>query len=464
MEMWQQHKPALLGPVTSLEGLFQGPLWYYIALIPNVIFSFRPIASVLTVIFFGLITLWVLYRYKGKLVTLLYTTSVAVVSTQQTAWTPYIIMFSSLFAFLSLEHLKKSKLTTRWWIMLCIAIATMFHFEIAYAIVFTSLFVVLIITQKLKLTVRQLIIGLFIALISCVPQAIFEVKHQFLEIKSILFFITHFSSAKNAVQSNAHGLARIGEIASYTASSAINAILPFTLPIPTFLETLLLISFLFLYWRYTKRSTRSWISLYFLSGTFLVYLILPAKPFYFISLTPLWIFMAVDLVRVLKHQQKIILTCLLVFSSVIFAFYNKAQYQHLATTTTILLSPRIAAVHAAYALTNNEPFSSYQYVPEVYDYTYQQIYLYTSKLYNRPLPIEFSYKPGESAYIPQKHVTASMAQPAFIVLIVEKDDRPQFFPVWWKQMTQGMNIVGQQQINDSITVYVMKPSMAVAIR
>src|SRR6185369_8134833 len=65
MNMWETKRPTLLGPVTSLEGLYQGPLWYYVALPLNVLLSFHPFASVLTVLVVAALSLFLLYTYMG---------------------------------------------------------------------------------------------------------------------------------------------------------------------------------------------------------------------------------------------------------------------------------------------------------------------------------------------------------------------------------------------------------------
>ncbi|KXK10407.1 MAG: hypothetical protein UZ22_OP11002000799 [Microgenomates bacterium OLB23] len=46
LKMYQHQDPSLVGPTTSIPGLFYGPAWYYIALIPNILLGFDPFAGV----------------------------------------------------------------------------------------------------------------------------------------------------------------------------------------------------------------------------------------------------------------------------------------------------------------------------------------------------------------------------------------------------------------------------------
>ncbi|HKY73988.1 MAG TPA: hypothetical protein VJ246_01595, partial [Patescibacteria group bacterium] len=126
-----------------------------------------------------------------------------------------------------------------------------------------------------------------------------------------------------------------------------------------------------------------------------------------------------------------------------------------------MLPAKLRVVQFVREKANGKPFSSYHYVPDIYDYSYQYLYLWDA-WNGRPLPQEFSYKPGETAYIPEKVeilqvLPTSSAKPEKIFFIVEKPGNKDFLAAWWGQQRYG-TIVGTQEISPDITVYEATPA------
>ena len=46
-EMVTLHKPRLTGPTSAIEGLFNGPFWYYLLAVPFILSGGNPYASIL---------------------------------------------------------------------------------------------------------------------------------------------------------------------------------------------------------------------------------------------------------------------------------------------------------------------------------------------------------------------------------------------------------------------------------
>ena len=62
---------------------------------------------------------------------------------------------------------------------------------------------------------------------------------------------------------------------------------------------------------------------------------------------------------------------------------------------------KVKALEKIDELSEKKSYSSYHYVPDIYDYSYQ--YLYFQKAFKgKKLPYEFSYQPGETKYIKEK--------------------------------------------------------------
>ena len=452
LEMYLQHKPALVGPTTSISGLFYGPAWYYIALPFNILGGFHPLASVVGVLFLSLITLYVFYRYVGRFSAFLYAVSISVIASQQTAWTPYMTSFCTLPVFLLLKKLKSGKYANTWVLMgIAFFSSLMFHFEVAFAIVFLPLVIVLLFLSKMKMQLKQFVLMCVAFFITLAPSAMFELRHDFLQTRAVMNFVTRYREQSAIIQPNSDGPARIVEVARNFYDNIHLSTLPLANMALSVASVLLVLFFL-----YKNRKVYEYrVLLLILAGTFLLYLDLPIKPYYLVALTPLWIYLfskAVESV-IPKYKPHIVIAFLILSVGSMYGSWQ--NYRSLAQTDRILLAPKLKAIETAYAMSDGKPFSSYQFVPEIYDYTYQLLYL-TENLKGKPLPTEFSYAPGEITYIPQKHVPANTQKPEFIILIVEKFDHKQFFDPWWDRVAKHLTILETVKINDAITVYKTK--------
>lgn len=453
-EMWEHKKPALLGAVTSMEGLYQGPAWYYVMLPLNVLFGFDPIASVLTVIGLGLFTAWLLYRHVGVLEAFLFATSSAVVATQQTAWSPYLTLFSTTWVLIVLFKLA-SKPKTILLLLLAFSLSLLFHAEIAFAVVFLLLTIVVLWRRRVRPTIAQAMLSVLVFGSLFLPQAVFELRHDFLQTRAVIHFVAHYKTEGVKVQENKTGVARIGEVVTIMSQNAIGSLSPTQTNFSDTVAVIIVILFGLSFYSQRKKLTSkvSDLTLPILFGSFAMYLFLPLKPFYLVGLIPVWIFLGSDWIRTVYPKKKYIFALLWILVASIAMIQSKSTYSIITRKTNILFAPKLAAVDAAYTLADGHPFVSYQYVPEVYDYSYQHIYQYTAKKYHRSVPVEYAYAPGETAYMTTQKAVATNGPVESTILIVEADPRPQFFPVWWEKMIKGKTIIATERINDAITVY-----------
>jgi hypothetical protein len=110
----------------------------------------------------------------------------------------------------------------------------------------------------------------------------------------------------------------------------------------------------------------------------------------------------------------------------------------------------------------NEPFASYQYVPDIYDFSYQYIYIWQG-FQGQQLPTEFSYEPNVVPYISQKPALLSklsavtpQASPKKIFFIVEKPSNTLFLNEWWTHQKYS-EITDEVKFGDSLTLYEATP-------
>lgn len=451
MQMGVFGKPALLGAATSLPGLWQGPFWYYVFFPLNLLFSYHPFASVLTVIFLGALTLYLFYRYLGLLEATIYTVSFLFVSSEQTAWSPYLTIFATAWSLIILTLIKKKPKTVHL-VLLALCGSTLFHSEIAFGVVFVSLLILTLFMKKVRPTAKQIFLSVLSFFAPFVPQVVFEFRHGFLQTNAVVRFVTNFSQESSFIQGNTVGFARLWEVGEYLGENFLNSISPVFINLSTLPSVVIVLAFLISIFKIKTKKDRAILvnSMPFVLGSFLFYLLLPVKSFYLAGLAPFWIYLVAFLVRKVK-QVRLFVVVFIVWG-IFEMFSSKARYDELSNVDRILFAPKLMAVNTVYEMAQGRPFSSYQYVPEVYDYTYQLIYQYASLKEKRQVPVEYTYLPGEISYMQTEKIKRE-GSTAGTFLITEKVMSDQFFDSWWEKITRGRKIGEEKKINNVISVY-----------
>lgn len=453
MEMWYSKKPALLGAVTSLEGLWQGPFWYYVLFPLNLLSGFHPFSSVLMVVLLGVFTLWLMWKYVGRLEAFLFTVSSLVITTHQTAWSPYLAMFPAVWVLVFLLKMK-TKVRTLDFVLMCASLSVMFHAEIAFAVVFLVLACVTFVSLKLKLTLKQVLLGGMAFCTLFIPQIAFEIRHDFLQSRSVVRFITNFEEESAKVQSGSIGIGRVFEVLETFWDNAKRSVLPIDFETHSAFSILPFLLLLFFFFKFADKTSKA-IVMPIILGSFIFYLFLPLKSFYLVGLTPFWIYAFAQVVKKSQKTEKIVFLVFLIVA-ILGAVFSRENYKKLAKETHVLFAPQKEAVEKAYEVTGGAAFNSYHYLPEVYDYVYQHIYQYTSVQKGRELPVEFSYAPGEVGYIQTNKLVSEATSPKYRVLIVEEDERKMFFDTWWNNLTRDKTILRKIDVNEAIKLYLLE--------
>lgn len=188
------HHLTLIGPYTSLQGVFQGPLWYYLLSLPTFVFNGNPLGPMLMMLIVSMLVLLVAYSWVKKLfgstaaifTLLLFVVSPEAIAAATYIWNPHPMWLLIPVYFLSLYSvfcLKKSNFHLILWPV----VALMFHFQTALAaFVFLATFVYLILFGRESFRQRKFFYGLGLALIFFLPQILFDIRHNFLMTKSVI--------------------------------------------------------------------------------------------------------------------------------------------------------------------------------------------------------------------------------------------------------------------------------------
>jgi len=172
---------------------------------------------------------------------------------------------------------------------------------------------------------------------------------------------------------------------------------------------------------------------------------------------PAVLLLVAQLVRSSPKPARIMILMLFVLTPLSKIVYYYQHDRALLLENPNLLAVKLDVIGYVEDKIGDRNFSSYQYVPDIYDYSYQ--YLYFWKAYNgKSLPIEFSYQPNETSYVKEKNALLSVlpvrkGAPEMIFYIVEQpNSNANLLSNWWNHQASS-EIVNEKTFGSEVTVY-----------
>lgn len=391
------HSPVLYGAVTSIPGVYNGPAPYYFSLPAFVLTKLHPFGSVLTVILSATIGIVLLWK-KNRLAGILYATSALAIGSQTSAWYPYMTGIFIIPSLIVLHDLyTKKDASTKNVFIAGISLGLLFHSQTAFGIVSVPTYLFLLLRSKPILSPKtwcSLFAGIALLFL---PFFIFELRNDFIQVKSILSFLVDFRSSAQEVSPNQGGLDRVWEIfwsAIQFFSGTISPIgLPwFFAPIVFLLVLKLAIS------NHKNQFLHLWLPL--MTIPLLLYLFLPFKAYYLVGFLPIFILWFAETIKDKRSLTTLVgLLAMLsggvrLLSGIFFQTPSELDPVHAYRN-------KESAMKLVYQWSEHQPFESFQFVPEIYDYTYQFLFLREGALGN-PLPTRFQYSKDVPEYVVEK--------------------------------------------------------------
>ncbi len=438
-EMVVLKKLRLIGPTSAIEGLFNGPAWYYLLSLPFILSGGDPYASILLQImlwvvggFFllKLVSTW--SRWLVLPIGAIWVASNYIVLANLYAFNPNpVTLLSPLFIYLLVQYLKNGKaiyIVSTWFLG-----GLFFNFEMNFGI-FTPVIILVsvILTKNIKLLKQKgFWVGFGTFILTLLPQVVFDVRHQFIMSKAILRHL----SANSGMGLNF--LARFQAM----LSSFYNTFLPtmmnhklFTLII---LGLALLVLFNFL--KKGKKEILVIVSLIFIIVPFLGYLILPVT----VNSWHLGGEMAVSLILVGFLLKKLMeggrfskfISAALSVSIIWFALLNVVNLftgdLGKSNLDPSLYKNEIAAIDYVYQKGGGQNFKVYIYLPSVYDYPYQYLFWWYGQKKYGYVPGEYVYSPNKPSYIPsQERFQGEKGNFSGLVFLIKEPDRIEMRQAW----------------------------------
>lgn len=433
------HHLALIGPTTSINGVFLGPFWYYFNIIPFMIGFGDPTALVLWNIFWYQLSAWLFFRiirkdslYLGLIFSALFLMTPILFYSSRVSWNANTLPFITIFYFLSLLTLNKKHL--RRYLLLGLISGLGLQLEAAFGIIFLPFAIIWLLLQRSSWRSVLAVISGFI--LTILPQLFFELHHSWLISQNI---INEFSG-KTTILINKLTLADTAgsHFGSYTEVLSHISLLSF--PIIAFI---FIASVLFLSWQlYQKRLTEVTKNV-FLSGllfivfSFCLYLFYhyPFKSWFILGLHIPYLLIISAAATEAFRSNKVVLK-LSILGIIIYCFIAVTIQQIPAIPFNLndrspdasSLRNEVDIVDLVYQKAQGQPFKVYVYVPSVYDFAYQYTFWWhgTQKYGFQPANITYldnvpEYITNNSMYWNKKKPLVGSDYPIFLIYQTDKE-------------------------------------------
>lgn len=191
------HKFTLLGPVASVAPFHLGPFYYYLMTPFLWLFNLNPVGPAIMVGLFGVATVFLVYLVGkeflgssvGLLASFLYAISPLVIVHSRSSWNPNVVPFFSL---LVIYLVKKAEVKKElWWLGIIgflLGICLQLHYICVFLIVIVGAYFLFFMPQKKKIISYFYLLGGF--LLGWLPFLAFEIRHNFVNLKNIYWFLT----------------------------------------------------------------------------------------------------------------------------------------------------------------------------------------------------------------------------------------------------------------------------------
>lgn len=466
-------KITLVGPSGSLTGVFFGPLWFWVLIIPYLITGGDPVGIT---VFNGLLILvtiflaFFLFRKQAPLLAyfaiLTGLLSPGLRSIAEYAFSQHMLPLLTLLLIFSYTQilLYTSK---KYFLTAAFLIALMFHAEPATSIFsLPSLLLTVYFSpdKKRLLNPFLLLMGISIFTIPFLPQLLFDIRHDFIQTRSILSYLQGNNESLG-------GILPLTERVSDRTLKFFDVFRSATIQNPTIISILVFLTTIvsIIKEKKDKFVQSVWISsIIYIFSLWLFFVIYPPelKRFYLDGLLIIFtIIHAIALSILWKRKQLRIFLMVYLFFVFIESFSPMKQielfktnfserYQHGGT-----FANQRNIVDSIYQDASGRGFFAYTYSSAIYDYPYQYLFLsHGIKKYGY-LPEEFSYLPNQPEYVQYKNAQLQRLQDRIkpgdnlIYLVVDADNQLQRRTEWLKNFpTEKLPFIERRVFPDKTVV------------
>ncbi|RJR29530.1 hypothetical protein C4564_02225 [Candidatus Microgenomates bacterium] len=190
------HKFTLLGPITSVGLMHLGPIYYYFMVPFLWAWNLHPVGPAIMVALFSLATVFLVWQLcreflnkrAGVIAALLYAISPLVIVHSHSSWNPNILPFWGLLLIYALLKVIIQKKHAYLWVMgASLGVVIQLHYV---ALVFFPILLAAFVMQKVRLPITTWLKGALGFFVVYSPYILFELRHQFINTKTVWEFVT----------------------------------------------------------------------------------------------------------------------------------------------------------------------------------------------------------------------------------------------------------------------------------
>jgi hypothetical protein len=408
---------TLIGPWTSLTGVFFGPLWYYLLAAIFIPLGGHPITGTVLSTFLSLATIFLLFfigkkikdDFLGLILAFLGAVYTVLINTSVTSLNPNPNLFLStlvIYLFYKLFNVEKRNFW-RCLGLLFFSVSLFFHFSTPTGLYFTMfLFFYLIFSflKRKRFNFKKFSISSIFFVIPFLPQIVFELRNNFLQIRSFMSFLKgDINSLQGYMGLTKRTLNRWGIISGFYKD-----LIPYgqNVLIQLFFAAVVFYSFYLVLRNKEKIKNLYWINFAIIGSTFFVFNFLfkaALRPWYLFHIPMVFLVMVGVSLRVL-FRKKMVATILIPMLLVSFLYEANIENSLNFEKTTPDISEyrsQKKVIDYIYQDAGETPFNVYVFSPALYDFHYQYSFWWEGRKKNF-WPVEYAYLPGKTAYVPNK--------------------------------------------------------------
>jgi len=428
------HKLSLIGPETSLRGVYYGPLWYWLSAPTLIISNFSPYSTEILLFFIVAISAILLYRLsKNKTQGLILSTTILFLpvffdnSLIPLNTNPALFILPVIFLLLT------SKITNTSWIITSLLSASLFHFDTFAALALVPIMIYTILRSPLR---RMYLTILWITSTSLlyVPQLIFNLKHQYPEWTTIINLLHGQSSLRPGTTYIVTFITDIGK------GFGLNHWLPVVI-ISTFI-TIIIIKYHFPLTPFVKLNF-----IYsLLLSSILIFSPFRLGPWHLGAIIGSLSLGFVILLYSLKSLIAWVL--LIVIFTTSFIYDIRPLLHNVPQTDTANIKTRLTIIDTIYQNAEGKGINIYTFAPNVYDFPNQYLIWWRAKTRYKYLPKEYVYLSQQPLYVADKNMADSLieirpAQCSYLIIEPYESQKKWYdqwrgnFPIFSKQWQFG---------------------------
>lgn len=175
----------LIGQETSTQGIFIGPLYYYLLIPFYLLFGMDPIGGVALITILGMFSVWSIYfvfsrvfgQKEGLIASFFYTISFYTIFNDREVVPTMPVLVWTIWYFYALNLIMKGK-QKKGFFVAGILIGLIWHFNVALILLAVLILLTALLSKK-RLKIKSVLLGVLGSLGGLSPLMLFEIRHNF---------------------------------------------------------------------------------------------------------------------------------------------------------------------------------------------------------------------------------------------------------------------------------------------